>query len=50
MRKTGRVLLALATTVWLAGCTAMMIGGGNSGGYQPPEDQCEDGETGCRSK
>ena len=49
MRKTGRMMLVLTSLLWLAGCTAMMIGG-NSGGYQPPADQCDEDDTGCRSR
>lgn len=35
---------------WLTGCAAMMIGGGNGGGYQPPQDECEEGDANCRSR
>ncbi len=49
MRNPGRVLVLLTAALWLAGCTAMMIGG-NSGDYQPPKDQCDDGDAGCKSR
>lgn len=48
MRMAGRVILTALAVLWLAGCTAMMIGG--NGGYQPPKDQCEEGDAGCKSR
>lgn len=35
-----RILLVAGAALWLCGCTAMMVGGGNSGGYEPPPDEC----------
>ncbi|MDH3748701.1 MAG: hypothetical protein OER97_10890 [Gammaproteobacteria bacterium] len=34
-----KLMLAIATFL-LSGCTAMMVGGENTGGYQPPADEC----------
>ena len=50
-RKAGHLVLVLAV-LSLAGCTSMMLGGANSGGYQPPKDECTgtDKDEGCRSK
>lgn len=50
MRKAGKAVTMAMAMLWLAGCTAMMIGGGNGGGYQPPKDQCEEGDTDCKSR
>lgn len=46
-----RILILNMVMLWLAGCTAMMLGGGNSGGYEPPPDKCAEGEagSGCKS-
>ena len=50
MGKSGRTVVLLLASLWLAGCTAMMVGGGSGGGYQPPKDQCDEGDTDCRSR
>lgn len=46
-----RYLIMLVAVLSLTGCTSMMIGGGNSGGYQPPQDECADnaGDKRCKS-
>lgn len=35
-----RILIVAVATILLSGCTSMMLGGANSGGYQPPKDEC----------
>jgi len=35
-----RKLLLILAVICLSGCTAMMVGGANSGGYEPPKDEC----------
>jgi len=32
----------IVAVLLLGGCTAMMVGGSNSGGYEPPADECSD--------
>lgn len=45
-----RTLLLILAVICLSGCTAMMVGGANSGGYQPPKDECtaSDKDNGCK--
>lgn len=49
-----QIILRRLAVLWLlaslGACTAMMIGGGNTGGYEPPKDQCEEGDTDCQSR
>lgn len=37
-----RRMLLLGIAAVFAGCTAMMLGGANTGGYEPPKDECTD--------
>ena len=41
-----RFTLFAAIVSMLSGCAAMMVGGANTGGYEPPQDECA-GERGA---
>lgn len=50
MRKSGRTAMLLVILIGLSGCTAMMVGGGSGGGYQPPKDQCDERDAACKGR
>ena len=35
-----RVVMLTIMALLLSGCAAMMVGGANGGGYEPPKDEC----------
>jgi len=39
-----RLLIGALATLWLAGCTALMVGGGSAATY-PPQNDCPEGQT-----
>ncbi|MDX1515337.1 MAG: hypothetical protein R3288_00785 [Woeseiaceae bacterium] len=43
-----RTLVLTLLLMSICGCTAMMIGGANSGGYEPPQDECAEDDERCR--
>lgn len=47
-----RIIKLCVMGLMLSGCSAMMLGGDSSGGYQPPKDECagkEQSNEGCKS-
>ena len=44
-----RLILILLVSVACTGCTAMMVGGGASGGYEAPQDERTAGDVGADS-
>ena len=46
-----RIIATIVALLLLGGCTAMMVGGANSGGYEPPADECrDDGDERCKGR